>query len=82
MFEPLNLVPNINEIMEKYTEREDEAIQVTQAAIEEEERSEARAEPKQPVEETRNGKRGAEKAGAEHNEEKGSNWVLELAYVA
>ena len=82
MFEPLNLVPNLNEIMEKYTEREDESIQVTQAVIEEEERSEARAEPEQPVEETRKRKRGAEKAGAEHSEEKASNWVSELAYVA
>ena len=64
MFEPANLVPNLNEIMEEYTEREGEAVQVTKAEIEEEERDEARAELKQPMEETRKRKRGAEETGA------------------
>ena len=34
------------------------------------------------MEETRKGKRGAEEAGAEHNEEKSSDLVSELAYVS
>ena len=46
MSEPLNLIPNLNEIMEEYTEREEEAVQVTQAETgQEEERAEDRAEP-------------------------------------
>ena len=60
MFEPSNLVSNLNEIMEEYAEREKEAVQVTQEEIEEEERVEARAKPEQPVEETRKRKRGVE----------------------
>ena len=63
MSEPSNLVPNLNEIMEEYTEREEETVQATQAKIEEE-RAEARAKPEQPVEETRKRKRGAEETGA------------------
>ena len=82
MSEPSNLVSNLNEIMEEYTEREEEIVQVTQAEIEGEERDEARAEPEQPVEKTRKRKKGAEETGAEHNEEKESNWVSELAFVA
>ena len=34
------------------------------------------------MEETRKRKRGAEEAGANQSEEKESDWVLELAYVA
>ena len=60
MFEPSNLVSNLNEIMEEYAEREKEAVQVTQEEIEEEERVEARAKPEQPVEETRKRKMGVE----------------------
>ena len=44
MFEPSNLVLNLNEIMEEYDEREEEAVQATQSEIEEEERVEARVE--------------------------------------
>ena len=47
MFEPTNLVPNLNKIMEEYTEREEEIVQATQVEIgQEEERAEVRAEPK------------------------------------
>ena len=70
MSEPWNLVLNLNEFMEEYTEREEEIVQVTKAEIEEEERADAKAEPKQPGEETRKRKRGAEETGAEHNEGK------------
>ena len=64
MFEPSNLVLNLNEILEEYTEREEETIQATQVEIEEEERAKARAEPEQPMEETRKRKRGDEETGA------------------
>ena len=82
MSEPSNLVPNLNEIMEDYTEREEETVQATQAKIEEEGRAEARAEPEQPVEETRKRKRGDEENRAEHNEGKASDWVSEMVFVA
>ena len=66
MSEPLNLVPNLNEIIEDYAEREEEAVQATQVEIEQEgERVESRAEVEQPVEETRKRKRGAEEVGVE-----------------
>ena len=65
MSELSNLVPNLNEIMEENTEREEEAVQATKAETgQEEERVEARAGPEQPVEETRKWKRGAEEARA------------------
>ena len=81
MSEPSNLVPNLNEIMEEYTGREEETVQETQAEIEEEGRAEARAEPEQLVEETRKRKRGAEETQVEHSEGKASNWVSEMAFV-
>ena len=83
MSEPSNLVPNLNEMMEEYTEKEEEAIQVTQEETgQEEERVEARAEPKQPMEETKKRKRVAEKARTECNDEKASDWVSKLAYFS
>ena len=88
MSEPSNLVPNLNEIMEEYVEREEEAVQMTQVETgQEEERVESRAEVEQLVEETRKRKRGAEeakveKAGAESSGEKVSDWVSKQAYVA
>ena len=45
MSEPSNLVLYLNEVMKEYAEKEEEAVQVTQEKIEEEERDEARAEP-------------------------------------
>ena len=73
MFEPLNLVLNLNGIMEEYTKREEEIVQVTQAKIEEEERTEAREEPEQLVEEARKRKRGAAETAVERSEEKASD---------
>ena len=81
MFEPSNLVLNLNEIMEEYDEMEEEVLQVTQEEIEEEESVETRVESKQPMEETRKKKRGAEETGVEHSEEKANDWVSQLAYV-
>ena len=58
MSEPSHLVPNLNQMMEKYVEMEEEAVQATQAETgQEEERAEARAEIEQQVEETRKSRR-------------------------
>ena len=58
MSEQSNLVPNLNEIMEEYAKREEEAVQMTQVQIGQEgERVESRAEVEQLVEETRKRKR-------------------------
>ena len=55
---PSPLVPNLNEMMEEYVEREEESVQVTQEEIgQKEERAEARAKVEQSVEETRKRKR-------------------------
>ena len=80
MFNPSNLVLNLNEIMEEYTEREKETVQATQENIEDEERAKARAKPEQRVEETRKRKRGVEETEVKHSEEKESSWVSELAF--
>ena len=70
-------------MMEEYIEREEETVQVTQAEIEEEEGIvEAKAKPKQPVEETRKGKMGAKETIAEHNKGKVNDWVSELPFIA
>ena len=83
MSDPLNLIPNLNEIMEEYAEREEEAVQATQAETwKKEEKVESRAEVEQPTEETKKRKREAEEAGAGGREEKASDWVSELAYFA
>ena len=66
MSESSNLVPNLNEIMEEYTEREEEVVQATESETrQEKERVEARAEHEQLVEETRKRKRGAEEVRVE-----------------
>ena len=65
MFEPINLVPNLNEIMEEYFEREEETVQVTQAETgQSEERAEVSTELEQPMEELKKRKRGDEEARA------------------
>ena len=79
MSEPMNLVPNLNEIMEEYAEMVEEAVQATQAETGKEEE---RAEPEQLVEETRKRKRGVKEVGAKRSEEKASDWVSELAYFS
>ena len=63
MFEPINLVPNLNEIMEEYIERAEETVQVTQAETgQSEERAEVSTEPEQLMEEMKKRKRGDEEA--------------------
>ena len=74
MSELTNPVPNLNEIMEEYTEREEETVQATQEEIgQEEERAELRVEPKKPLEESRKRKRGVKEARAESTGEKASD---------
>ena len=70
MSELTNLVPNLNEIMEEYTERQEEIIQVTQVEIGQgEERTEVSAEPEKPMEELRKRKRGDKEVRAERSGE-------------
>ena len=83
MSKPTNLVPNLNEIMEEYVEREEEIVQPAQEKIRRsEKRAEVNKEPEQPVEESRKRKRGDEEAKAESSGEKVSDWVSDIAYVA
>ena len=83
MFEPTNLVPNLNEIMEEYAEKEEETVQVVQAETRRsEERAEVNREPEQQVEESRKRKRGDEEARAKSSGEKVSDWVSDMAYIA
>ena len=83
MSKPTNLVPNLNEIMEEYTEKEEETVQVTQAEIGQgEERAKVSAKPEQPVEESRKRKIGDEEVREEINGEKASDWTSDMAYVA
>ena len=71
MSEPSYLIPNLNEMMEAYTEIGGEVVQENQSReIQEEERVEARVEPKQLEEESRKRKRGAEEAETEQRNER------------
>ena len=81
MFEPTNLVPNLNEIMEEYAEWENETVQATQAVTEQcEERDEVNRVFEQTLEESRKRKRGNEEAKS--SEQKASEWVSNMAYIA
>ena len=61
MFEPTTLIPNLNEITEKYTELEDQTVQTTQAVAKQvEERVDVNDELEQTVEESKKMKRGNE----------------------
>ena len=63
-----HLIPNLNEMMDAYTEVEEESVQETQSSeVQEEERVEARREPEG---ESRKMKRGPEEAEAEQRNEK------------
>ena len=62
MFELTHLILNLNEMMDAYTEVEEETVQETQSReMQAEERTEDREEPRQLREELRKRKRGAEK---------------------
>ena len=68
MSEPSHLVPNLNEMMEAYTEVKEESVQETQSReVQEEERVESRREPKG---ESRKRKRGLEEAEVEQRNKK------------
>ena len=80
MFEPTNLVPNLNEIMEEYAELENETIQATQAITGQgEERAKVNEELEQTMEESRKRKRGNEEV--ESSEENASDWVSDMASI-
>ena len=81
MSKPQNLVPNLNKIKEEYDELENETVQATQAVARQgEERAEVNEELEQTVEESRKRKRGPEEA--ESSEQKASDWVFDMAYIA
>ena len=61
MSESSHLIPNLNEVMEAYTEVEEETVQETQLR---EMKVEDRGEPRPLEEESRKRKRGAEEAEA------------------
>ena len=66
-----NLVPNLNEMMEAYTEVEEKVVQENHSGeMQEEERAEARVEPEQSEEESRKMKMGAEEAETEQRNER------------
>ena len=82
MFESSNLVPNLNEMIEAYAEVEEEVVQEKQSReMQEEEKAEARVEPKQPEEESRKMKRGAEEAEAEQRNERARILVSDKAFA-
>ena len=63
MFEPITLILNLNEIMDKYAELEDQTVQTTQTVAEQvEERVDVNDELELTVEEFRKRKRGNEEA--------------------
>ena len=67
--------------MEEYDELENEIIQATQVVTGQgEERVKVNDELEQIVEESRKRKRGNEEA--ENNEQKASDWVFDMAYIA
>ena len=81
MSEPQNLVPNLNEIMEEYDELENETVQATEVVTGQgEERAEENDELEQTVEEFRKRKIGNEEV--ESSEQKASDWVSDMAYIA
>ena len=72
MSEPQNLVPKLNEIMEKYEELENETVQASQVITRQgEEIAKVNDELEQTVEESRKRKRGNEEA--ESSEQKASD---------
>ena len=69
MFEPTNLVPNLNEIMEEYAEWENETVQATKAVVEQgEEKDEVNRVFEQTMEEYRKRKTGNEEAESSEQE--------------
>ena len=76
MFEPTNLVPNLNEIMEEYVEWDNEIVQATQAVIEQdEERDEVNRMFESIEEESRKRKMRTEETEIEQRVEKAINFI-------
>ena len=76
MSDPTTLIPNLNEIMEEYIERENQTEQYSQAASVQVEDSEDENEKQQQTgEESRKIKRGDDEARAEQMKEKARNFI-------
>ena len=82
MFKPSHLILNLNEMMEAYTEVEEEIVQETQSGeMQEEERDAARGEPEQLEEESRKRKRGAEESEVEQRNERVRIFISNKAFA-
>ena len=80
MYEPTNLVPNLNEIMEEYAEWENQIVQATQAVAEQgEEKEEVNRMFELIEEESRKMKRRTEETETEQRAEKVRNFILDKA---
>ena len=80
MSDPTILIPNLNEIMEEYTELENQTEQVSRATAGKiEERDDENEEHQQTVEESRKRKRGADEAEAEKRKNRAGNIVSNKA---
>ena len=76
MFEPTNLVPNLNEIMEEYVEWDNEIVQATQAVIEQDEERDEVNRMFEPIEEeSRRRKMRTEETEIEQRVEKAINFI-------
>ena len=80
MFDLTILIPNLNEIMEEYTELENQTEQVYQVATGQvEEMDDENEEHQQTVEESRKRKRGADEAKAEQRKDRARNFISDKA---
>ena len=80
MSDPTILIPNLNEIMEEYTELENQTKQVSRAAAEQvEERDDENKEHQQTVEESRKRKMRADEAEAEQRKYRERNFISDKA---
>ena len=74
------LIPNLNEIMEVYTELENQIEQGSQAAaVQVEDKEDENEKQQQKGEESRKRKRGAHETRAEQMKERTGNFILEKA---
>ena len=82
MSDPTILIPNLNEIMEEYTELENRTEQVSRAAVGQvEERDDKNEAHQQTVEESRKIKKGVDEAEAIQMKDRARNFISDKATV-
>ena len=80
MSDPTTLIPNLNKIMEEYTEMENQTEQDSQAAtVQVEDRDDENEKQQQTGEESRKRKRAVDEARAEQMKEREKNFISEKA---